>query len=255
MKSKALSFEEDIQIMYSTWLSGAVMLKVAKNFNVPSWYSLTISEIFSFFGFSSSSSSSPSLFSLAYSSASLSSFYFWSNSFFYSLMMYSRSVCPSLLEMIMDGILIPMPAPSSDMLTTSMSSSFVSIIIASDAPASSTFRTLVVNEQGPPLATKTNVAEVISFPWWILSSSDYGIGVHMLVIFKLMFKFPNYTHDKIRKGIWYLTYHTVAIRNVAKIGIFRCYSAIIKFSLQIIGSIHFQLTIDRCRQKKRNYTN
>ena len=60
---------------------------------------------------------------------------------------------PSFLLISMDGILIPAPVPSSDMITSLTSSLELSIMTAKLPPAFSMFLTLVTNEQFP-LSTK-----------------------------------------------------------------------------------------------------
>ena len=63
------------------------------------------------------------------------------------------SFSPSFLLMSIEGILIPAPVPSSDMIISLMSLFESSIITAKLPPAFSMFLTLVTNEQSP-LSTK-----------------------------------------------------------------------------------------------------
>ena len=65
----------------------------------------------------------------------------------------SLRIYPSLLLIIIAGILMPVPVPSSDMMTLLMSSFLSSIITAKLPPAFSIFLTLVTNVQSP-LSTK-----------------------------------------------------------------------------------------------------
>jgi len=69
----------------------------------------------------------------------------------------SFKICPSFLPMSIAGILIPVPVPSSDIITLFTSSKESSIMTARLPPALSTFLTLVTNVHLPRSTRKIGV--------------------------------------------------------------------------------------------------
>jgi hypothetical protein len=69
----------------------------------------------------------------------------------------SLKIWPSFLEISIEGMRMPAPVPSSDIMMSLTSSSVLSIMTAKLPPAFSMFLTLVTNEQSPLSTRKIGV--------------------------------------------------------------------------------------------------
>ena len=126
-------------------------------------------------------------------------------------------IFPSFLFMSIAGILIPAPVPSSDNTTFDTSSFYESIRRANAPPAFSIFLTYVTNEHFDEVST-INIGEITPSGSPAKSFVNLDPVTQPSGLVELKYNLPIYNFIKLNKNINIkFTYHTLSIRNMAKI--------------------------------------